>query len=367
MDEIYKKLAASVDQSALTFDNGAATFDVYEVWQKDGTDLVKPIPSKIPCGSVDNWLKNGPARLSDHTLLLRLVLVSIVEAGPTVAGAKSRVVQIPEAANAKIVGAFKLKLASAYIKSSVASVTAFPKVALGEDKELCTYAFNHAPKLAAVWSQERHTGEEAREKQGPTAGIVYIAEESSKKDGTKAQKNAKAQPDITPKMMLTRLCSSPWQAELYSGNMVPALLLAMQLGFEVDLTQNAISKGIRDVEGRTGYHRFKNRQSDTNQHELGQLAVDASGFASKLASAERKSASAKKLLDFILSESGKDSLLDLGERNKTAQQLLQHYIGVLKERLEMQALDTRFTMSRIDIQINAVSTYSSPPLFSYLC
>ncbi|OAA51383.1 hypothetical protein BBO_01330 [Beauveria brongniartii RCEF 3172] len=118
--------------------------------------------------------------------------------------------------------------------------------------------------------------------------------------------------------------------------MAPALLLAMQLGFEIDLTQSRIKVVVSDIEAKTGYHIFENRVAASAHARLGQLAMRASGSATKLASIDRKRASAA------------------GPSMRDAQHLLRHHVSILKERLEMQMLDTQYTMKRVDIQINAL-------------
>ena len=71
-----------------------------------------------------------------------------------------------------------MKLANEFLKGTITSVTAFPKVSLAPDAELCCYAFNHAPKLAAIWSQVRYTDEGGFTRKAAIEGIIYMTSDA---------------------------------------------------------------------------------------------------------------------------------------------------------------------------------------------
>lgn len=339
MDEIYRKLSVRPG-ATFRFDNGVRSFESYEVWSHGDSRETKPYIENYAVESVQVFLQNGgQSGLSrGDTLLLQLVLVTVAQAG------KTQTIRLPESVHSDLIKTLGLDLANAYLGTTVTNVSAFPPTSvLGAGSECYAYAFSHAPKLAAIWSQVRYTDEEARNNPVPIRGIVYITD-------TKGDK------DMTPKMLFVKLLQSTWRADLYSNSMAPALLLAMQLGFEIDITQRRIKGSVSDIESKTGYHTFNSRvATSSKQLELGELAVRASGSATKLASVERKSASMKKVLEFISSQLDKDGVQEEGSGRYVSQQLLRHHVGVLQERLEMQALDTRYIMKRADIQIDAVS------------
>ncbi|KAM3505030.1 hypothetical protein MY11210_008130 [Beauveria gryllotalpidicola] len=305
MNEIYQKLAAAgqlattAGESALEFDSNTRVCEVYELWvHKD---------SKA----------NGTSSETEplHTLALRLVLVAV----QTTVNAKKRTLNISKEVHGQIIKAFGLKLAHEHVKSTVTSVTALPKIKTGSGSELCCYSFNHAPKLAAVWSQVRSVNADVADECAAIQGIIYMGEDA-------------------------RVDDTAWPRQL---------LLAMQLGFEIALTQTRIKAVVSDIEAKTGYHIFENRVAASAHAELGQLAVRASGSATKLASIDRKSTSMHKVLHFVIKELDKEASA-AGAVLRNAQQLLRHHVGVLEERLEMQPLDTHYTMKRVDIQINAL-------------
>ncbi len=360
MDEIYKKLAeagqlaTNAGELALEFDNSARACDTYEVWaHNDSGKVVQRFP-KIESAKVPDWLENGGGTDANpgHTLLLRLVLVTI----QTACNTKKKTVSIAKETHSQLLKAFGLKLANEFLKGTITSVTAFPNVKVAPDAELRCYSFNHAPKLAAIWSQVRYTGDAAHGKQAPTQGIIYMTEDRGTRDtATHRPVEKPATAGFTPGNMLRKLLDSPFCANLYLNSMAPALLLAMQLGFEIDVTQSRIKIAISDIETKTGYHTFRSRATgSTTADQLGLLAVQASGSASKLASVDRKSTSIQKVLHFITKELDKQGFARTGSAALNAQELLRHHVDVLEQRLEMQVLNTRYTMKRVDIQINAV-------------
>ncbi|OAQ97109.1 hypothetical protein LLEC1_05838 [Akanthomyces lecanii] len=364
MDEIYKKLAeagqlaTSAGNLALEFDNNARACDTYEVWvHNDSKEVVQRFP-RIESTRVRDWLEYGGDSDANpgHTLLLRLVLVTI----HTMASTKKKTVSMAKETHGQLLKAFGLQLANEFLKGTITSVTAFPKVEVAPDADLYCYSFNHAPKLAAIWSQVRCTGVGPNDKQAPTQGVIYMTEENGASDAADHGLAEKAAPaGVRPGDVLRKLLGSPFCADLYSNSMAPALLLALQLGFEIDVTQSRIKTAISEIEGKTGYHIFESRvRAATTPDERGLLAVQASGSATKLASVDRKSASMQKVLQFIVKELDKQGPAEADSPARKAQELLRHHVGVLEERLEMQMLNTRYTMKRVDIQINAAQIFN---------
>lgn len=359
MNEIYEKLAAAgqlattAGESALEFDSNARVCEVYELWVHKDSNTVTPQSRKLDSGFIPEWLQNGTTSEAKplHTLALRLVLVAVQTRG----NAKKRTLNISKELHDQIIKAFGLKLAHEHLKSTVTSVTALPKIRTESDTDLCCYSFNHAPKLAAVWSQVRSVNADVGNECAAIQGVIYIWEDAAMDDSANQKPDKKTStPGFSPNQVLRGLLGSPFVADLYLSGMAPALLLAMQLGFEIDLTQSRIKVVVSDIESKTGYHIFENRVAASAHAELGQLAMRASGSATKLASIDRKSTSMQKVLHFIIKQLDKEASA-AGPAMRNAQHLLRHHVGVLEERLEMQMLDTQYTMKRVDIQINAVS------------
>ncbi|KAM3522394.1 hypothetical protein MY4038_008632 [Beauveria bassiana] len=362
MNEIYEKLAAAgqlattAGGSALEFDSHACVCEVYELWVHKDSNAVTPLFHKLDASLIPGWLQNGTSSEAKplHTLALRLVLVAVQKTG----NAKKRTLNISKEVHDQIIKAFGLKLAHEHLKSTVTSVTALPKIKTESNSELCCYSFNHAPKLAAVWSQVRSNGTDVdadvANQCAAIQGIIYVLEDAEVNDSSSKKADKKSStPGFSPKQVLQGLLGSPFCADLYSSAMTPALLLAMQLGFEIDLTQSRIKVVVSDIEAKTGYHIFENRVAASAHARLSQLATRASGSATKLASIDRKSTSMQKVLHFIIRHLDKDASA-AGPAMRDAQHLLRHHVGVLEERLEMQMLDTQYTMKRVDIQINAL-------------
>lgn len=210
MNEIYEKLAAagqlatSAGESELEFDNNARVCDVYEVWShNDGGNVVQRFP-KIESADVPGWLQNGagPDAHPGHTLLLRLVLVTIQTRGH----AKKKTVSIAKDTHDQLIKAFGLKLANEFLKGTITSVTAFPPVSGADGGELCCYAFSHAPKLAAIWSQLAYADPGEHTTNTATQGIIYMTEDAAGSfdpaDQKLAEKSAPA--SLTPGEVLRR-------------------------------------------------------------------------------------------------------------------------------------------------------------------
>ncbi|KAM3556462.1 hypothetical protein MY1884_005047 [Beauveria asiatica] len=362
MNEIYEKLAAAgqlattAGGSALEFDSHARVCEVYELWVHKDSNTVTPLFRKLDSGLMPEWLRNGPSSEAKplHALALRLVLVAVQPTG----NANKRSLNISNEVHGQIIKAFGLKLAHEHLKSTVTSVTALPNIKTESASDLCCYSFNHAPKLAAVWSQvrsiETDVDADVANKCAAIQGIIYVWEDAWANDSADKKTDKKpSKPVFSPKQVLRGLLGSPFCADLYSSAMAPALLLAMQLGFEIDLTQSRIKVVVSDIEAKTGYHIFENRVAASAHARLGQLAMRASGSATKLASIDRKSTSMHKVLHFIIKQLDKEASA-AAPSLRDAQHLLRHHVGVLEERLEMQMLDTQYTMKRVDIQINAL-------------
>lgn len=360
MEEIYTKLAASAEGfAALTFDSTARHTTVYEVWLRNETGQVEPNFEEVPFDILGNWLSSRSSAYgrADCTLLLQLAVV------PTLATSKT--VKITKDAHKTLLDNFQLQLAYKYIKSTITSITAFPKASPEPGVERRCYAFNYAPKLAAVWSQVQHSGDDAASQRTLTQGILYIDDPSLEKTVNRTRDTDQSAPPPSSRQIMTRLMHSTWHADLYLTGMVPALLLAMQLGFEIEITQTKFRNKIAGIERKTEYHTFESRRKSTEQpsdyqqlQNLRGLAVDASGSATKLASVDRKNVSIKKLLQFIENElntiyhDGKDGRL------QASKDMLMHHVRVLQDRREMQDLNNKYIMKRAEIQITAVGRIS---------
>jgi hypothetical protein len=128
---------------------------------------------------------------------------------------------------------------------------------------------------------------------------------------------------------------------------------------EVHSMQNSIKVDVREVEVRTGYHRFASRRERPAIGELGELSARMSGCETKLASVTRKVKTLEELCGFMSRNSHTDKQ-QLSQRPSnrvdiSGDEILDHSVGLLQGRLRMQAADNDYVMQRVRIQIKAVS------------
>lgn len=337
MEEIYEKLGAA-DLWQISKSANETAFDVTEAWLDHESGKVSIEQSRVDASSFPTWLEAESRQSSNgsQSLLQRLVWLDV--------DVKGKRLRLANMMRDKLLDQFGLKLAHMYFKTYVTGITSLP-AASDQVGERRAFALSHAPKLAALWCQQRF--EISVNRPPVTRSIIFMPEEQKK---------------VTRKAL-----ESNWHSSLYYNPMFPAFLLAMQLDLDIDKVQEGIKVHVREVERRTGYHKFQSRDDAIRQGELGPLAADTSGYATKLASVERKGKAVSKILDFMkLQISDYDSpkpklaVAELAHDPRWSKhitnscELLLHHIQVLHDRLHMQMVDNEYTLKRVDIQIQAL-------------
>ncbi|KAF4954801.1 hypothetical protein FSARC_12018 [Fusarium sarcochroum] len=327
MDEIYHKIA-EFNPRRLTQSHDVLSFKYSELWCRDDTGIVDYYQGDTTIPDVASWLA-AETRTSKATgpesLILRLIW-------PKFSLDESRV-ELPEDAKEQILDKFGLELAYNYFSSCVAGVNAFPDVTKPEADQQA-FAFCYAPKLASIWSHTRFKSPSSRP--GVTYGII-LAGDGEQRDLTRLLKS-----------------KSKWQLTTASHAMFPAFLFAFMFHGEIELTQGTMKPGIQQIEARTGYSDFKTERKHIAAGELGTLSAQMSGYATRLASTERKYKTLGKLLDFV------QQRLSLGQSaTPEADALMKNHVGVLQQRLIMQAMDREYTLKRVQIQIDVLNNLIS--------
>lgn len=344
MEEIYQKLSHKhfhlwVEE---TFDKNE-TCEVTELWLHHDSNTIVPKDNTVLVTGLMSWLDTATRGVGSeaHTLVARFIWI-------TIDGTK---LSLSKSIQKLLISRFGLTTANAYSRSCVTGINAFPPTppTAAWPAEHRAYSLSYAPKLAAIWSHSRFRPPMAQ--QSVTDCIMF------------ACLNQK-------KQLRGYLNQAPWRPEISSLAMFPAFMISIMLGSEINQTQEDIKKELRVVENRTGFHNFQSRAkkavavktegssseldgSELEAEELGEVSAKTSGYASKLASAVRKSKTLEKLLVFTVrlldEESGKSP------SGQTGRDQLKSHVAVLKERLEFQMLDADYTSKRIQIQIDAVS------------
>ncbi|KAK4198083.1 hypothetical protein QBC40DRAFT_331942 [Triangularia verruculosa] len=323
------------------------SFDVTEIWvDSEGNNKSLVQNRKISSPDVDNWL-DEPSRQSFPSLSSvgsRAVRIVWVGQDPIMGGGRSapstRVLE-------HVADSWGLKPAMDYARSSFAGVSACP----GRDGS-SVFTITYHPKLAVSWT---HTTNSAG---GPRTQVIIFAEGEERTE-------------------LSRVLKSTWGATLATDTMFPALLCSLLLAHELDSTLDDIKKVVREVEARTGHHRFTSRrETQPAAGELGQLSAQMSGCAAKLANGTRKLKLVEEINRLISQHTSTSSTTLQHNRPlppKTASCPSYQYqtgpgqdgttylaaasvpwISLLIHRATMQQTDLTYTQSRIDIQIRAL-------------
>jgi hypothetical protein len=279
---------------------------------------------------------------------------------------------------------FGLGLAYDYFQSYVTGVTKLPRETTSNGPR-DAFAFSYAPKLAAIWSST--VLPPPFRCRTLTQGLILIPspppppepeDHQSKEHKSDAQALKEEKPEENVDQILRKILSSGWDSEVLCNPVFPAYLIALLLGIQIDLTQQDIKKKVQGLERRTGHHEFKTEREEMATGLKQVLSAKASGWATKLASAERKSKTIDQLLRMVSNgidvqkeELGIDAensnRLPPGMRNTApikAMDLLQSNVAVLRYRHDMQVLDTQYIEKRVEIQIQAVSLPPLIPLYS---
>ncbi|KAH7011528.1 hypothetical protein EDB80DRAFT_775513 [Ilyonectria destructans] len=328
MDEIYQKIA-DFNPSRFSDSPDVLSFDVTELWRSDTTGVVRAVDTLVKVPGVATWLAEETRNTSIGTesLVLRLVWTNLDFGKKTVG--------LPKDALKAILAKFGLELAHGYFLSCVTGINAFPKT-VEPNVEKQAHAFCYAPKIASIWS---HTNfkDPSSPRQSTTCGIVLAGDK---------------QRDV-----LKKLLHSKWQPNLSAHVMFPAFLYTFMLSAEIEMTLAGMKSRIQEVETRTGYQSFETKRKGAASGLLGELSAEMSGFASRLASVERKSMTLEKLMAFVLNQLGTPGQAATPASPDPApdgDSLMRNHTSVLQQRLTMQVLDKTYTLKRVQIQIEAL-------------
>lgn len=343
MEDIYKILSRTGNAWSVQHSN-QESFDVIEFWKADTTGSITVENRSVGPDPQERrqWLTQR--RRISHSLILRLVWL-------TVDVAKQQV-NISEPIEKEILKEFGIGLAHSYFKTFTSGITALPKRCM-DDTERQAFAFCFAPKLALLWSHTQSNLQHPAEGRAVTEGIVY----------TKATPQLQTQPRLQKTTLEQMISNIPWDNRTCRSPAIPALMLSLLLGQQIQQTQTNIVRELREVEMRTGHHDF-HHQTQPAPDELSRLSARLSGYATRLASVSRKTTMVGELLSFIRSTEHAEKTRrrpinmshDASGMSTEEEDLLQHNVQVLQHRLNMQKLETDFILKRVEVQLKAVGS-----------
>jgi hypothetical protein len=320
------------------------TIDVTEVWGHDSSGSLVVENKTLSSMDLVNWLNEAPEKflLSEtHRRIARLVWVGENPKTSRWSPSRSDLSHILETWN--------IQHAFDYAQSCFAGVSALPQL-----DGVRSFTTTYHPKLAIAWSHGA-TGSVGNS----TQGVMFAGAEQ--------------------RVELVRTLESRWTFELAAHAMFPAFLCSLVLASEFDATAGGIKSDVREVEVRTGHHRFSHRQEQPAAGELGHLSARMSGCAAKLANGTRKLKVVAALNEFILEHSGdeqctnsrgRDELVAWGSKLEptrhssatissdshagSGKSLLTHHIRLMQHRLQMQLVDNEYVQQRVQVQIAAL-------------
>ena len=308
------------------------TLEVTEVWVDDHDSHSPALVENRTVSStdIDSWLHEPPHRNfpdGAYTRSTRLVWV----------GKDSETARVGPSTKAleRLTDVWDLGDALSYARSCFAGVSALTSQ---DDTRVFTVAYH--PKLAAVWSQS-----------GPGSHAIIFAEGEERVE-------------------LRRILKSKWSRASARHIMFPALLCSLMLAHELDKTLEDIKAAVREVEARTGHHRFASRhQTQPAAGELGHLSAQMSGCAAKLANGTRKMKVVEAINDFIHQHALQGQVSDPPAKEPSYNFAIQEkklhaivagdpfsksHMDLLDQRVQMQAIDTTYVQQRVQIQIAAL-------------
>ncbi|KAK3386843.1 hypothetical protein B0H63DRAFT_430652 [Podospora didyma] len=302
------------------------TIDVTEIWAHDDSSLSTTRVQTNSHSSVDldNWLdepRQTTIQGEPHTRLLRLVWIGQNPATSRRSPSTKVLTRLLEVWN--------IQDAYDYAQSTFAGVAALPPPSQNSNASPSAHTFTvtYHPKLAAAWSHGP----------GKETHCVIFAEGEQRVE------------------LLRILTSSPWTPSLTSHAMFPALLSSLMLGHELDSTLEDIKLAVREVEARTGHHRFTTRrQTQPAAGELASLSASMSGCAAKLANGARKLALINALNSFIQSHSSHSHSQSSTSPGSSASARVEENMTLLHHRTEMQTVDASYTQQRVQVQVAAL-------------
>jgi hypothetical protein len=334
MEDIYKILST---QDAWSLKNSSSTehFDVTEFWE-DAAGSISVENRRV--GSEDQereaWLERRTR--DSQRLIVRFVWLK--------ADLENKEVDLSKPIKNQIIDKFGLNLAYRYFHSFTCGVSALPKT-VKDGSERQAFAFCFAPKLASIWSHTCFKDEVTGQASSVTEGIIFNATSASKPDGPKLS-------DMLSKFPCNRhVCRNP---------AFPAFLLSLHLGQQIQRAHTGIVGKMQVIEDRTGHHDFHRPQGNPNPERLASLnslSAEVSGHALRLASVSRKAAMVRELLQFVRRI---EQLRRTSESNpmlgpeSDGLRLLEDFVEVLQDRLDMQNMETEFTLKRVQVQMEAI-------------
>ncbi|KAK1751037.1 hypothetical protein QBC47DRAFT_83446 [Echria macrotheca] len=348
MDNLHHHFGSRPVWETWTVDK-APTFQTLELWCDDEGETTKVETRSVPSLSVDNWLHEPSEKYistTDHTRMLRLVWIGL-DSETCRHSPSTRELQ-------RILETWDLERGYDYARSSFAGVSALPPSPSHPTKQVFTATYH--PKLAMAWSHDTETSQ---------TNMVIFAEGEERTE-------------------FARTLRSRWSRALVSHAMFPALVCSLVLARELDGTLDEIKTVVRNVEARTGHHRFSTRrQTRPAAGELGSLSAEMSGCSAKLANGSRKLQVVEALNAFMREHLGEEEDIPhpaVETRPKTADSygehsflkeidekprptttttesgpaILTHYLGILGHRAAMQQVDTTYVQQRVQVQIAAL-------------
>lgn len=222
-----------------------------------------------------------------------------------------------------ILDAFKLKSVLAFSRTSFAGAAAFP---INSATNTQQFVFCIHPKLILLWSHDFS--------RSTTQAICFANQTHIER--------------------LKEILNSKWS--FAKEPLFPAFACALLLGGEIDRDQNEIKHEIREVEVRTGFHRWSGRTERPATGDLSILSAKMSGCATKMASIARKTKVIQELYSLILDNlcsPEADQSTREGQEVRTALDL-KSATDLLRSRARMQTVDTDFIQHRISIQLTAL-------------
>ncbi|KAM7192593.1 hypothetical protein V8F20_008802 [Naviculisporaceae sp. PSN 640] len=303
---------------------------VTELWCHDETQATEVESRTISSFDLENWLQEPSSKYihsEDHTRVFRIVWVG-VDSSTHRDSPSNRDLQ-------RLLSAWDLQDGYDYALSCFAGVSALPSQ---DDGKTRVFTAAYHPKLALAWS---HTAadvsppvsphlESVRSPCRPTTNMVIFAQGEERTNLLAALKSA-------------------WSPSLITNPMFPAFLCSLILAEDLDSTLDEIKTVVRNVEARTGHHRFSTRrQVRPAAGELGSLSAEMSGCAAKLANGTRKLKVIEALNSFIVTQE------TANPGSTTSKGMISSRASLLTHRAEMQSIDITYVQQRVQVQIAAL-------------
>ncbi|KAK4245099.1 hypothetical protein C7999DRAFT_43350 [Corynascus novoguineensis] len=310
--------------------------EVTEIWVEEGCSQSRAVTetSTISAADIDHWLEGSPRRSFPNGVYARAVRIVWVgeERG-------SRRVSPSTQALQRLTEGWGLDDALRYARSCFAGVST-----LESDLESQVFTVCYHPKLVAIWRRV-----EPAPGLTPEIQLIIFIEGEERSE-------------------LHRILGSEWTGFTAAHPMFPALLCSLVLAHGLDNTLEDIKAAAREVEARTGHHRFASRrQTQPAAGELGSLSAQMSGCAAKLATGTRKLKVVEAINDFISQhDPGKSGRIKgeeeaayiAGSQGRSAHgfthSLSASSLGLLRHRAQMQAIDVAYVQQRVQVQIAAL-------------